>query len=227
MLWKYEIGVAHATGQGDLAVYYSHLIEDFPVTDIVVITLGENWQHPLAWVQSTGGKVPCTARHILAVIITGIGKEASLAQHKLTTPQVGDPIACLIPPGDTALHVHTKLPKGHAGLTLIRLVRIAVKDNLIHALAELAVAHRFQGIRILGESVMMTKGGKGLAGDDLFAIDVGGHSGLLGVVLSTRPLGEARVFFGPQPELTLRNVHLALHLDLVTLNRDANARSFS
>ena len=224
MLWKYEIGIAHATGQGDLAVYYSHLIEDFPVTDIVVITLGENRQHPLAWVHSTGCEIPCTTRHILAVIITDIGKEASLAQHELTTPEVGDPIACLVPPGDTALHMHTKFAKRHAGLTIIWLVGVAVKYYLIHTLAELAVAYWFQGIRMLGKSVMMTKGGKGLTGYDLFAIDVGGYSGLLGVVLSAWPLWEAGVFLRPQPELTLGDVHLALHLNLVTLNWDANTR---
>ena len=105
-------------------------------------------------------------------------------------------------------------------------MRIAVKNNFVHALAELTISHRLQNLRVLGEPIMMPEGRKGLTGNDILAIDVARDGGLLGIVLSTRPL---RVFWvglsATQPKLSLRNIHHTQNLNLVALDRYANTGS--
>ena len=104
--------------------------------------LGLKWQKKLTGSSYDG--TPVGSGDIFAVVITDIGEEASLSQHALTTPEVGDPCAAGLPPSGRAFEIQAELSESHSGNAVIGLVHIAVKHNLVHALAELAVAYGFR-----------------------------------------------------------------------------------
>ena len=106
-------------------------------------------------------------------------------------------------------------------------MRIAVKNDFVHALAKLAVTDGLEDFRILRKSIVVRKGGKRLTGNHFFAINMAGSGRFFGIVLSSPPVRELIIRLTAQPELALRDVHFALDLNLITLNRNTNAWCFS
>ena len=73
----------------------------------------------------------------------------------------------------------------------------------------------------------MRKRGEGLAGDHLFAIHVPGCTAA-SLVLSCPPRHCGYFLFGSPPSQNspMRNIHLALHLDIVAMDRHTDSRRF-